>query len=130
MTLQSGGDIFAWISAEGVMRGDGSVIIGYLKSVFPGTTVTYGEGTDEDEVLYLVQAQDGQSRHLIRFSSEFINKSTPFEIIRRLAEWNLKARLDKAGKKELHVTSSGIKVAEAQDIRLDEPVMDKDIFPA
>jgi hypothetical protein len=112
------------------MKGAGSVIIGYLKSVFPENLITYAQGMDGDEVMYLVQAQDGQIRHLIRFSTEFINKSTPFEIIRKLAGWNLKEQLDKAGKKELQVTSSGIKVTESQGVPHDEPVMDKDIFPA
>ncbi len=61
-----------------------------------------------DSLKMRINNPDGRMRHLVIFSAEFMEDFTTDEIFHKLNSWNLKRKLQKAGKKEVLISSNGL----------------------
>jgi hypothetical protein len=84
-----------------------SAIEDYLKSFLQECSIFYYSDGHKNHV-FRVDAPDGDVKHLLRVSFEFIRDSSPEEIIKGFSNWDLIKSLEIAGKNEVIVTKSGI----------------------
>jgi hypothetical protein len=81
----------------------------YVQELFPECLIEVQQDFYIGDSLKMrIDNPDGRIRHLVSFSSEFMEDFTTDEIFHRLNIWNLKSNLHKAGKKEVLISSNGL----------------------
>jgi hypothetical protein len=81
----------------------------YVQEMFPECLIEVQQDYYMGDPLKMrIDNPDGTIRHLVIFSSGFMEDFTTDEIFHRLNSWNLKRNLHKAGKKEVRISSDGL----------------------
>lgn len=83
----------------------------YVQELFPEWLIDVQQDYYMGDPLKMrIDNPDGTIRHLVIFSSGFMEDFTTDEIFHRLNSWNLKRNLHKAEKKEVRISSDGLTI--------------------
>lgn len=85
-----------------------TAIEGYLESLFPDCPIDRGWDQNTRRHTFRVDLPNGEIKHRIGFSSEFVDDNSLEEVIDHLDKWNLKGHLEQAEKAMVVVSNKGI----------------------
>ena len=80
----------------------------YLKELLPGCSIEITWDSESSRHVFRVDGPNGETRHTIAISSEFVSGNNLEDIVICLRLYNLNGYLEIFGKKEIMVTDDGI----------------------
>ena len=80
----------------------------YLRRLYPGEQVVYAASTPDKGVFFRVNLRNGDTRHMIVVSNEFLIDTDEASIVRLFKQWDVPGTLQVAGSRKATITTKGI----------------------